>query len=32
MSQNIIKATGDEAMAREMSDLCSRLVKFVGKS
>lgn len=32
MSQNILKSTGDEAMAKEMTDLCDRLVKFVGKS
>lgn len=31
MSQNILKSTGDEAMAREMTDLCERLIKFVGK-
>jgi gliding motility-associated protein GldC len=31
MSQNILKATGDEKMASEMSAFCENLVKYVGK-
>lgn len=32
LAQSALQSTGDEAMAKEMSDLCDRLVKFVGKS
>jgi gliding motility-associated protein GldC len=31
MSQNILKSTGDEKMAAEMSALCDNLVKYIGK-
>jgi gliding motility-associated protein GldC len=31
MSQNILKSTGDEKMAAEMSALCESLVKYIGK-
>lgn len=29
LSQSVLSSTGDEQMAREMSDLCDRLVKHV---
>ena len=32
LAQSALQSTGDEAMAKEMTDLCDRLVKFVGKS
>ena len=32
LAQNVLQATGDEGMSKEISDLCDRLVKFVGKS
>jgi gliding motility-associated protein GldC len=32
LAQSALQATGDEGMAKEMSDLCDRLAKFVGKS
>ena len=32
LAQSALQSTGDEAMAREMNDLCERLTKFVGKS
>ena len=31
LAQSALQATGDEEMAREMSELCERLVKFVSK-
>lgn len=31
MGQNILKATGDEKMAAEMSAFCENLVKYIGK-
>ena len=31
LAQSALQSTGDEAMAKEMTDLCERLVKFVGK-
>jgi gliding motility-associated protein GldC len=32
LAQSALQSTGDEHMAKEISDLCDRLVKFVGKS
>src|SRR5262245_21289483 len=32
LAQSALQSTGDEAMAKEITDLCERLVKFVGKS
>ena len=31
LAQCALTATGDEAMAKEMNDLCDRLIKYVGK-
>lgn len=31
MGQNILKSTGDEKMAAEMSAFCENLVKYIGK-
>lgn len=31
MSQNILKATGDEKMAAEMNAFCENLTKYIGK-
>ena len=32
MSQSVLRATGDEFMAREMDNLCEKLVEYLRKS
>lgn len=32
LSQSVLRATGDEHMAKEIDDLCDRLVRYVRKS
>lgn len=32
LGQSALQSTGDEEMAKEINELCDRLVKFVGKS
>ncbi len=32
LAQCALNATGDEAMVKEMNDLCDRLVKLIGKT